>query len=86
MTESELKANIVDRLAYCRDHGIFDAVEADMHCSHAEAYDEIVRLRTHPPEIARLIEAAEWAERMLFAKGVNASNLAAALAAIKGDA
>lgn len=39
-----MSGSIVERLRYCAEHGIFTAVENDMHASHAEAADTIEEL------------------------------------------
>ncbi len=55
-------SDIVERLEYTAKHGLTKAADAHRYASHAEARDEIVRLRAEVEE-ARANSMSNWGQR-----------------------
>jgi hypothetical protein len=53
-------SDIVERLEYTAKHGLTKAADAHRYASHAEARDEIVRLRAEVGELQQ--RSVEWRE------------------------
>ena len=64
---------------------LLDLMQLDPLCQQAALTIERLRLRTHPPEYARLIEAADYACEIGVITSELVDALATTLAAIKGN-